>query len=179
MASTETPRNKITLVGDARVGKTSMVTAVTNNTFTETYTPTLREIVSSATMLIEGEPLTVTLWDTTGDENYDRLRPLAYPDTQVCLICFSLDSPLSLSNVLAKWHPEVCYHCPNAKIILVGTKMDLRVAGSSVDQGYYQPEQVAKDIGAKAYLTCSARTEHGLLAVFRTAAELVLNKQLL
>jgi hypothetical protein len=62
------------------------------------------------------------LWDTAGQEDYDRLRPLSYPDTDVILMCFSIDSPDSLENIPEKWTPEVRHFCPNVPIILVGNK---------------------------------------------------------
>lgn len=49
----------------------------------------------------------LALWDTAGQEDYDRLRPLSYPDTDVILMCFSIDSPDSLENIPEKWTPEV------------------------------------------------------------------------
>lgn len=68
----------------------------------------------------------LALWDTAGQEDYDRLRPLSYPDTDVILMCFSIDSPDSLENILEKWHPEVKHFCPNVPIVLVANKKDLR-----------------------------------------------------
>lgn len=62
----------------------------------------------------------LALWDTAGQEDYDRLRPLSYPDTDVILMCFSIDSPDSLENIPEKWTPEVKHFCPNVPIILVG-----------------------------------------------------------
>ena len=66
------------------------------------------------------------LWDTAGQEDYDRLRPLSYPQTDVFLIAYSIISPSSWENVKSKWHPEIQHHCPGTPIILVGTKSDLR-----------------------------------------------------
>lgn len=56
----------------------------------------------------------LALWDTAGQEDYDRLRPLSYPDTNVILMCFSVDSPDSLENIPEKWTPEVCTRTQNA-----------------------------------------------------------------
>lgn len=76
--------------------------------------------------MVDGRMVSLGLWDTAGQEDYDRLRPLSYPQTDVFLICFSIISPASFENVRTKWHPEVKHHCPNTPFLLVGTKLDLR-----------------------------------------------------
>lgn len=72
-------------------------------------------------MVVDGIPVSLGLWDTAGQEDYDRLRPLSYPQTDVFLICFSVTSPSSFENVTSKWYPEIKHHCPDAPMILVGT----------------------------------------------------------
>lgn len=54
---------------------------------------------------VDGKHVELALWDTAGQEDYDRLRPLSYPDSHVILICFAIDSPDSLDNVQEK----VCF----------------------------------------------------------------------
>ena len=54
----------------------------------------------------------LALWDTAGQEDYDRLRPLSYPDTDVILLCFAINNKDSLENVCEKWKPEVSHFCP-------------------------------------------------------------------
>ena len=51
---------------------------------------------------VDGKHVELALWDTAGQEDYDRLRPLSYPDSHVILICFAVDSPDSLDNVQEK-----------------------------------------------------------------------------
>jgi len=57
--------------------------------------------------MIGDDPYTLGLFDTAGQEDYDRLRPLSYPQTDVFLVCFSVTSPASFENVKEKWFPEV------------------------------------------------------------------------
>lgn len=52
--------------------------------------------------MVDGKPISLGLWDTAGQEDYERLRPLSYPQTDVFLICFSVVSPPSFDNVRAK-----------------------------------------------------------------------------
>ena len=65
------------------------------------YIPTVFENYV-ADVEVDGKHVELALWDTAGQEDYDRLRPLSYPDSHVILICFAVDSPDSLDNVQEK-----------------------------------------------------------------------------
>ena len=68
---------------------------------------------------VDGKHVELALWDTAGQEDYDRLRPLSYPDSHVILICFAVDSPDSLDNVQEKVRPLPHLqrsHCRSAHI---------------------------------------------------------------
>ena len=110
-----------------------------------------------------------------GQEDYDRLRPLSYPQTDVFLVCFSVTSPASFENVREKWFPEVFHHCPGVPCLIVGTQIDLRDDQSVREKLARQkqapvPEEegrkLAQELGAVKYVECSALTQKGLKNVF-------------
>ncbi|KAG2221884.1 hypothetical protein INT45_012528 [Circinella minor] len=146
--------------------------------------PFQENIFQLSNVMVDGKPINLGLWDTAGQEDYDRLRPLSYPQTDVFLICFSLVSPPSFENVKTKWYPEISHHAPNTPMILVGTKLDLREDKQTIDRlrekrmaplSYTQGLQMQKEIGAVKYLECSALTQKGLKNVFDEAIRAVLS----
>ncbi|KAI9299283.1 small GTPase superfamily, partial [Cunninghamella echinulata] len=122
---TRIPRKKLVVVGDGHCGKTSLLVVYQNGEFPVRYVPTVFENYI-ANVQIDGRVIELALWDTAGQEEYDRLRPLSYPETNVILICFAIDQPTSFANVQDRWLPEVTHFCENVPKLLVGTKSDLR-----------------------------------------------------
>jgi len=170
------------IVGDGACGKTCLLIVFSKDQFPEVYVPTVFENYV-ADIEVDGKQVELALWDTAGQEDYDRLRPLSYPDTDVILMCFSIDSPDSLENIPEKWTPEVKHFCPNVPIILVGNKKDLRNDPNTIKelqkmkQEPVKPEEgraMAEKINAFAYLECSAKTKEGVREVFETATKAAL-----
>lgn len=151
---------KLVVVGDGAVGKTCMLMSYTTNFFPTEYIPTVFDDYTM-NVKVDDENVSVLLVDTAGQEEYDRLRPIAYNDTDVLIICFSVVSPASFQNVRAKWHTEVKHYRPTASIILVGTKTDLRDDPETIrklkKEGLTpvtpeKGEAMKKEISAKVYL---------------------------
>ncbi|OQV23757.1 Ras-related C3 botulinum toxin substrate 2 [Hypsibius exemplaris] len=173
---------KCVVVGDGTVGKTCLLISYTTDCFPGEYVPTVFDNFSAA-LKVDEILVNLGLWDTAGQEDYDRLRPLSYPQTNVFLVCFSVISPSSFDNVLLKWFPEIHHHAPGIPIILVGTKIDLRDDRTILDhlaashQSPIRREQgikLAHKIRAVRYLECSALTQKGLKHVFEEAVRSVL-----
>ncbi|XP_054434251.1 transforming protein RhoA-like isoform X2 [Pteronotus mesoamericanus] len=155
-------RKKLVIVGDGACGKTCLLIVFSKGEFPEEYVPTVFE---------------------NSVEDYDRLRSLSYPNTDVILMCFSIDSPDSLENIPEMWTPEVKHFCPNVPIILVGNKKDLRYSTRTrhklarMNQEPVQPEEgrdMADRIGALGYTECSAKTKDGVREVFEMATRAAL-----
>ncbi|XP_039248183.1 transforming protein RhoA [Styela clava] len=175
-------RKKLVIVGDGACGKTCLLIVFSKDQFPEVYVPTVFENYV-ADIEVDGKTVELALWDTAGQEDYDRLRPLSYPDTDVILMCFSIDSPDSLENIPEKWTPEVKHFCPNVPIILVGNKKDLRSDSSTIHELQKMKQEpvksdegrsMAEKIGAFAYLECSSKTKDGVREVFETATRAAL-----
>jgi len=164
----------LVVVGDATVGKTSLLLSYTNNNFPVDYQPTVFDTYS-ANMMCDRRVFHLSLWDTSGKEEYDRLRPLSYAQSNAFLLCYSVVDPASFQNVRNKWYPEVSHFAPSTPIILVGTKSDLRSDRKVVSElaskhqapvSAEDAQNLAKEIGAKAYVESSALTQKSLNLVF-------------
>ncbi|KAI4365881.1 hypothetical protein MLD38_021827 [Melastoma candidum] len=184
MAPSDARFIKCVTVGDGAVGKTCMLICYTSNKFPTDYIPTVFDNFS-ANVVVEGTTVNLGLWDTAGQEDYNRLRPLSYKGADVFVLAFSIVSRASYENVLKKWIHELQHYAPGIPLVLVGTKLDLR------DDKYYledhpglvpvttaQGEELRKQIGAAYYIECSSKTQQNVKAVFDAAIRVVIKPQL-
>ncbi|CAG7720206.1 unnamed protein product [Allacma fusca] len=175
------PKRKLVIVGDGGSGKTSLLHSYTSHVFCEEYVPTVFEnYVTEIYLENHLKKIELALWDTAGQEDFDRLRPLSYPEADVILLCFSISDPLTLTNIAEKWCPEVSHFCDSTPLILVGLKKDLRNDPLVMERLRVQnksPVQteegmaMASRINALCYLECSAKTREGIHAIFNQAAQ--------
>ena len=168
---------KCVIVGDGAVGKTCALITYASDEFPGSYIPTVFDNYSPDVMF-EGRPINLGLWDTAGQSDYDRLRPLSYPNTDVFIVAYSIISQSSFDSVTEKWIPEISHHCPNVPFILVGMKEDLRNDAATIEQlkqrnetmiSYEMGIRLAKTLGAVKFCECSALMRKGLKTVFDEA----------
>lgn len=187
----KTAQRKLVLLGDGACGKTSLLNVFTRGYFPTVYEPTVFENYVHD-IFVDSVHIELSLWDTAGQEEFDRLRSLSYDDTDLIMLCYSVDSKDSLENVESKWVGEIADNCPGVKLVLVALKCDLREnveddAGTDGQPAAPQPGEkrnqlitydqgleVARRIQASRYLECSAMKNRGVNEAFTEAARVAL-----
>lgn len=175
---TSPTRIKLTIVGDGACGKTCLLIVFKDGVFPSNYIPTVFENYVKY-LTVDQKPIELVLWDTAGQEEYDSIRPLSYPDTNVILLCYSIDFPESFANISNKWFAELKWYCPKVPVILVGLKKDLRnERRAETDQelepkfvSFEEGKNMAETIGAAAFLECSSLMRDGVQEVFDSAVK--------
>lgn len=177
---------KLVFVGDSSCGKTCCIVAHTQGRFVDAQPPSAFD-VSASEVRVDGEhAVALSMWDTSGDAEFDRLRPLSYDAADCVVVVFSVVEPLSLASARARWCPEAAHFCPAVPIVLVGTKVDLRADRDTIGRldargvDPVSPEQgakAAKELGALGYFECSAKTFAGVSATFEGTARTTLERR--
>ncbi|KAF7885532.1 uncharacterized protein EAF02_004041 [Botrytis sinoallii] len=197
LGGSKTTQRKLVLLGDGACGKTSLLNVLREGRFwiLMTYFPTVYEPTVFENyvhdIFVDGTHIELSLWDTAGQEEFDRLRSLSYDDTHAIMLCFSVDSKDSLENVESKWVGEIAENCQGVKLVLVALKCDLREQGADDEAAegtegaeprekkpmidYNQGLEVARRINALRYLECSAMRNRGVNEAFTEAARVALS----
>lgn len=165
---------KCCVVGDCGDKRTQLVISYVQNTFPENYIATVFDNYESL-QVVDGRTVHLQLWNTVGQEEYDRLRGLSYVDTEVFLVCFSIIDRVAFQNVEIKWIPEIKLYSKKIPIILVGMEAEYRDRpGSHSLVGAAEAEAVVQRLSLVKYIECSAKTQQNLSTVFEEAARAAL-----
>jgi small GTP-binding protein len=130
LQSTELDDNKaikVVVVGDGAVGKTCLCTVYTQKIFPTSYNPTVFDTYPTDMVLADEDKtvVKVNIWDTAGQEEFENLRTLTYPDTDLFIVCFSMVERSSFDNVKHLWLKDLNGRAAKTPKFLVGTKKDL------------------------------------------------------
>ena len=166
-------KKKLVIVGDSGSGKTCLLASFSKEEFPTIEVPAVLDTFV-INIEVEGKvTVELELCDTAGQEGNGKLRQLLYPDTDVVLLVFAINSRDSLKNITKNWNPELKHFCNDRRKVLVGTKKDLRCVAEEKANVDVSPEKgrlMAERIGAFAYIECSAKNKEGVQEVLETAA---------
>ncbi|KAI3925186.1 hypothetical protein MKW92_003224 [Papaver armeniacum] len=165
---------KLVLLGDGRVGKTSLVLRYVNNIFNDQQQATVQASFLTKRILIQGLPITLSIWDTAGQERFHALGPIYYRDADAALLVYDImdnDSFIRVRN----WVKELQQMASKSIIMAIAAnKSDLvRAKKFNLEEA----ESYATSIGAKLFMT-SAKIGTGIDEVFLDIATRVLQKKL-
>lgn len=164
---------KITVIGDAAVGKTSLIKKYTQGSFQKDYISTLGTQFSKYEEVIDGEKVELFLWDIAGQDSFEALRQRFYTGSSGAIVVFSHSPEQSESfNHIGKWIADLKKHCGNVPIVLFGNKIDLVDEGElcsnpNIPTGDANVENFAKDNRFVGYYKTSALTGQGVTDAFK------------
>ena len=119
---------KVVIIGDGAVGKTCLLHRFVNNSFCKDYCPTVFDNLG-AEVNVKGKKVDLGLWDTAGQEEFDNLRHLSYPETDVFLVAFSIGNKASFAHAKS-WHNDITEYLAHESkkvfVFLIGLKSDQR-----------------------------------------------------
>ncbi|KAN0031380.1 hypothetical protein ACTFIV_005244 [Dictyostelium citrinum] len=154
-----------------------MMMTYSSGSFPTGYVPSNVD-ATSLDIEYNGKVCHVGFWDSSALPEFDNIRPSTYPNTNVIILCFSIDSPTSYENITKKWIPEIKQYAPSkhTPIILLGTKCDLREDENTINLlkennqlpiTNKQGLALSKEIKATVYLECSALRNEGIIEIFK------------
>ena len=160
---------KLVVVGDGFV-QCPFIVVLDDKPYPERYNP--EKIVNyTKEILINNVLYAVHIWNTLGKDEFDRLRPLSYCGANVILLLFSLSSKSSFSNLDDYWIREAKFYCRDAKLLLIGTNLDLRETGNPNHVTDQEAEQFVKEHECAAYIPCSPKTGEGIDKILPAAVQ--------
>eukprot|EP01156_Anaeramoeba_ignava_P003388 Anaeramoba_ignava/a222167_10.p1 GENE.a222167_10~~a222167_10.p1 ORF type:complete len:217 (-),score=62.00 a222167_10:515-1165(-) len=181
----DTPVVKCVLVGDSKVGQNEILISYLEKKYPEGYIQTVFENFS-VKLNVDNEEIELSLFQTSGLEEYDSLRPLSYPNSSVVLMFFSIDNHSSYTNIVTKWAGEMRHYIEGVPVILVGNRVELRDDLEMIKDlkqrgthliSHEEGLELAKKIKAVKYLECSPQTQKGIKTIFDQAVRVGLNYQ--
>ncbi|KAI4290896.1 hypothetical protein PAPHI01_0170 [Pancytospora philotis] len=171
---------KVVVVGDGACGKTCLLEVFKSDRFPEEYVPTVVDNFVKEVKYDKDKTVSLALWDTAGQEDYDTIRPLSYKETDLVLLCYTIENKKNLSNISTKWLMEIKNYCPKAEYFLIALKEDLRYEDGADTANLVTKEEGkewAEKIHAAEFIECSARTRNNVDLIFEKASKRIAEKK--
>ena len=157
---------KVTVIGDGRVGKTSLIKKFTKGKFQEDYIKTIGAQFSKFDAEISGDTIKLLFWDIAGQDEFFFLHPTFYRESRAAIIVYSLEE-----NNLGKrsfehitdWHGDIIKYCGDIPIVVFANKVDL-IEENNLDKMNIQ--EFVKERDFLGYFLTSAKTGQGVIDAF-------------
>lgn len=164
---------KLTLLGNAGVGKTCIISKYIDNTFSENNESTIGANYSEKIIKKNGKEIQLNIWDTAGQEKFHSLGKHFYKDAMIVCLVYDITNQDSLDKLREVWYPDLKKYGENCEIIaIVGNKCDLYEKDELADEE--EARAFANQINATFMLT-SAKTGDGIEKLFDTLAGIYLS----
>ena len=157
--SVSVTRHKIIFVGDAGVGKTTIISRIMDNPFSESYEPSIGVDFMSKNIKFHGQNIKLQMWDTAGQEKYKGLIPSYVRNSSVVFLVYDISSKLSFDNI-PKWINFI-KTIENTTLVLCGNKIDLSNREVTKEEG----TNLAQKEGI-TFFEVSAKTDENIKNMF-------------
>ena len=135
---------KLALLGDAAVGKTSLINRYTEEGFKENYQPTLGVNIVMKKLKIEEYEIQIAIWDIAGQDKYDLTRKMFFEGCTGSLLVYDITRSSTFDRIQTKWLEDFKkFARPDGIYILIGNKVDLRDSNAvTIEKGHKLAEQI-------------------------------------
>ena len=175
---------KILVVGDCVTSKVELLTCFQNDAWSGLSMPYVPSVFDNygKMILVNGNPFTVNMVDSSGTEQYCKLRTLNYGHVDVFIMLYSVALPQTLENIREIWAPEALDSSPNAALMVVGTDSASRTDRKLLESGRQfvklaDAEALATQVGAVCAMECSPKTGHNVVQVWQAAVKAAISEK--
>lgn len=158
---------KVLLLGDAGVGKTSLIIRFVHNKFKSDYLLTIGMNVYSYSLDVDGTNVSLSIHDIGGQKRFESFRQIFYKGSSGALLVYDITREASFRHV-SQWARELREECKQpAELVLVGNKVDLEdLRAVSYEEGKKQNAQ----LGSTNFIETSALSGHNVIDAFEQLA---------
>jgi len=155
-------KNKVTIIGDGSVGKTSLIRKFTQGAFQKDYIKTIGAQLTNYKTELNGDKVELIFWDIAGQDDFHFLRPSFYRSSKAAIIVYSLEEndlgERSFEHITS-WLKDIKQYCGEIPVIIFANKVDL-INEQSLDRAKIQ--NLVKEQNFLGYYITSAKTGQGL-----------------
>ena len=169
-------RFKVTVIGDGRVGKTTLIKKFTQGSFKKDYVKTIGAQFSVYNEEREGDKIRLLFWDIAGQDQFHFLRPSFFKNSKAGIIVYSLEDTKfgeESFKSISSWHKDIIRHCGDIPIVVFANKVDL-VDEDNLDDS--DIKEIVKENNFLGYYLTSAKTGKGVFTAFNMLIDKLYNK---